>query len=47
MMAEFAKNRIAKIKNDYSKYDLNHKLGLINNNSDKTSEEIVNWFNIK
>ena len=31
MTVEFARNRIAKIKIDYSKHDLNNKLGLINN----------------
>lgn len=47
MMLEFAKNRIAKIRIDYSKQDLNNKLGLINNKENESSEDFIYWVGIK
>ena len=43
MTVEFARNRIAKIRSDYSKYDLNNRLGFNYNKENKSSEETINW----
>ena len=47
MTAEFARNRIVKIRNDYSKHDLKNKLGLINNKENTTSEIYASWNEIR
>lgn len=44
MMVEFARNRIAKMRNDYSKDYLDNKLGLFNNNgNEEKASYLVNW----
>ena len=43
MTVEFARNRIAKIGSDYSKYDLNNTLGFNYNKENKSGEETINW----
>jgi hypothetical protein len=43
MTVEFARNRIVKIRSDYSKHDLNNRLGFNYNKENKSSDEIVNW----
>ena len=43
MTVEFARNRIAKIRSDYSKYDLNNTLGFNYNKENKSDEETINW----
>ena len=43
MTVEFARNRIVKIRSDYSKHDLNNTLGFNYNKDNKSSDEIVNW----
>ena len=47
MTVEFARNRIVKIRNDYSKHDLKNKLGLINNKENTTSEIYTSWNEIR
>ena len=43
MTVEFSRKRIAKIRSDYSKHDLNNRLGFNYNKENKSSDEIVNW----
>lgn len=43
MTVEFARNRIVKIRNDYAKHDLNNTLGFNYNKENKTSDETINW----
>ena len=47
MTVEFARNRIAKIRNDYSKDDLNNKLGFNYNKENKSGDELTSWIEIR
>ena len=43
MTVEFARKRIVKIRSDYSKHDLKNMLGFNYNKENKTSDETINW----
>ena len=43
MTVEFARNRIAKIRNDYSHTSLLTKLGLIKNKDNKSTNDFISW----
>lgn len=43
MMVEFARNRIAKIRADYSHTSLLSKLGLIKNKDKESANDFVSW----
>lgn len=47
MTVEFVRNRIVKIRSDYSKHDLNNRLGFNNNKENKYSDEIIHWIEIR
>jgi len=47
MTVEFARNRVVKIRSDYSKTDLSNKLGFINNKENNNAETCVNWAEIR
>lgn len=42
MTVEFARNRIVKIRSDYSKHDLNNTLGFNYNKDNKSDDETIN-----
>ena len=43
MTVEFSRKRIAKIRSDYSKHDLNNRLGFNYNKENRSSDETINW----
>ncbi|MBO4703208.1 MAG: hypothetical protein J5617_00030 [Bacilli bacterium] len=43
MMVEFARNRIAKIRADYSHTSLLSKLGLIKNKEKENTNDFASW----
>jgi hypothetical protein len=47
MTVEFARNRIVKIRSDYSKHDLNNRLGFNYNKENKYSDEAINWIELR
>ena len=49
MTVEFARNRVAKIRSDRSRQDLNNQLGLINEkeNNNLAIDACANWLNIR
>ena len=47
MTVEFARNRIAKIRNDYSHTDLLSKLGLIKNKDKEAANDFVSWTDLR
>ena len=47
MTVEFARNRIVKIRSDYSKHDLNNTLGFNYNKENESSDELISWIEIR
>lgn len=46
MTVEFARNRVVKMRNDYSRNDLNNKLGF-NNKENRTSDIYAGWIEVR
>ena len=46
MTVEIAKNRIVKIRSDYSKHDLKNELGF-NNKENKSTTDFVSWIEVR
>ena len=47
MMAEFARNRVAKIRSDRSRQDLNNQLGFNINKESNHAGEYVSWNEVR
>ena len=47
MNAEFARNRVIKMRNDYSRNDLSNKLGLVNNKENNMTDIYVSYAEIR
>ena len=47
MTVEFARNRIAKIRNDYSHTSLLSKLGFIKNKDKESTNDFVSWTDLR
>ena len=46
MTVEFARNRVIKMRNDYSKNDLNNKLGFINKEN-RVTDIYASWIEVR
>ena len=46
MTVEFARNRVIKMRNDYSKNDLNNKLGFINKEN-RVADIYASWTEVR
>ena len=46
MTIEFARKRIAKIREDYSRSDLNNRLGF-KNKDNKSAEDFIGWIEVR
>ena len=47
MSAEFARNRVIKMRNDYSRNDLSNKLGLVNSKENNMTDIYVSYAEIR
>ena len=47
MTVEFARNRIVKIRSDYSKHDLNNMLGFKNKDDKESANNFVSWTDMR